>query len=234
MGDFNHPNICWKSNSESCRQSRRFLNCIEDNFLSQVIDTPTQGDIILDLMVTTVIELTSDIKIGGSLGYSDHALVEFTLLRDTGKARSIVRTLNFRKTKFQLFKKLVNKTTREIVLRDRGAEQSWQIFKVVFRRAQELSVPRCKQSGKEGKRPAWLRQGMLIKLRKKRELHRQWKQGQVTWEEYRDAARLCRDEARRAKAWMELNLARDDKNNKKGFCRYVKQKRIFKASIPPR
>jgi len=34
----------------------------------------------------------------------------------------------------------------------------------------------------------------------KRELHRQWKQGQVSWEEYRDAARLCRDEVRRAAA----------------------------------
>jgi len=45
---------------------------------------------------------------------------------------------------------------------------------------------------------------------------------------------LCRDEARRAKAWMELNLESNAKNNKKGFCRYVKQKRNFKASIPPR
>jgi len=25
LGDFNHPNICWKSSMESCRQSRRFL-----------------------------------------------------------------------------------------------------------------------------------------------------------------------------------------------------------------
>jgi len=43
-----------------------------------------------------------------------------------------------------------------MVLRDKGAEQSWQIFKDAFHRAQELSVLRCKKSGKEGKRPAWL------------------------------------------------------------------------------
>jgi len=41
LGDFNHPNICWKSSTASCRQSRRFLECIEDNFLSQVTDSPT-------------------------------------------------------------------------------------------------------------------------------------------------------------------------------------------------
>ena len=54
-------------------------------------------------------------------------------------------------------------------------EQSWQVFKDVFHRAQELSIPKCKKSGREGKRPAWPRQEMLVKLRKKRELHRQWK-----------------------------------------------------------
>jgi len=41
-----------------------------------------------------------------------------------------------------------------MVLSNRGAEQSWQILKDAFHRAQELSVPRCKKSGKEGKRPA--------------------------------------------------------------------------------
>jgi len=54
--------------------------------------------------------------------------------------------------------------------------------------------------GREGKRPAWLRQEMLVKLRKKRELHRQWKQGLASWEEYGEAAQLCRDGVRKAKA----------------------------------
>ncbi|KAK4831808.1 hypothetical protein QYF61_019238 [Mycteria americana] len=43
--------------------------------------------------------------------------------------------------------------------------------------------------------------------------------------QYRDAAQLCRDGVRKAKAWMELNLASDAKNNNKGFYRYVSQKR---------
>ncbi|KAK4829571.1 hypothetical protein QYF61_005240 [Mycteria americana] len=79
LGDFNHPDICWKSSTASCRQSRRLLACIDDNFFSQVIDNPTRGDAILDLMVTNPSELIDDIKIGGSLGCSDHALVEFAV-----------------------------------------------------------------------------------------------------------------------------------------------------------
>jgi len=41
LGGFNHLDICWKSSTVSCKQSRRFLECIEDNSLSQVTDTPT-------------------------------------------------------------------------------------------------------------------------------------------------------------------------------------------------
>jgi len=73
----------------------------------------------------------------------------------------------------------------------------------------------------------------MVKLKNKWKLHRQWNQGQLSWENYRDAVRLCRDEVRRAKAWLELNLARGAKNTKQGFYRYVGQKRKVKESVPP-
>ncbi|KAK4831467.1 hypothetical protein QYF61_017715 [Mycteria americana] len=191
-----------------------------------------RGDVISDLLVTNASKL-SDIKIGGSLGCSNHALVEFAVLRDVGQAKSKVRTLNFRKANFQLSKELVNRTPWKTALRDKGAEQSRQIFKDAFHKAQELSIPRYKKSGKEGKRQARMSQDLLVKLKGKKEMHRQWKQGQTSWEEYRYTARLCRDGVRKAKAQLELNLARDAKNNKKGFYRYVSQKRKVKESIAP-
>ena len=80
--------------------------------------------------------------------------------------KSIFSTLNCRRANFQLFKEIVRRTPWETVLRDRGTEQSWQLFKDVFHRAQELSIPKCKKSGSEGKRPAWLRQETLVKLRR--------------------------------------------------------------------
>jgi len=55
-------------------------------------------------------------------------------------------------------------------------------------------------------------------------MHRQWKQRQIFWEEYRDAARWCGDGVRKAKAQLELGLEKDAKN-KKGFYRFINQKR---------
>ncbi|KAK4824986.1 hypothetical protein QYF61_022512 [Mycteria americana] len=94
LGDFNHPDICWKSSTASYRQSRRLLEYIEDNFLSQRIDSPTRGDAILDLLVVNASELISDVKCGGTLGCSDHALVEFAVLRGYGSDENFINDID--------------------------------------------------------------------------------------------------------------------------------------------
>lgn len=48
LQDFNFPNVCWKRSVVSYRQYRRLLEWSEDKFLSQVKDSPTRRDVILD------------------------------------------------------------------------------------------------------------------------------------------------------------------------------------------
>jgi len=43
MGDFNLPDICWKYNTAERKQSRRFLGCVEDNFLTQMVSEEAEG-----------------------------------------------------------------------------------------------------------------------------------------------------------------------------------------------
>ncbi|KAK4830650.1 LOW QUALITY PROTEIN: hypothetical protein QYF61_012493 [Mycteria americana] len=232
LGKFSHPDICWKSSTASCKQSRRLLECIEDSFLSQVIDSPTRGDMILDLFVTNASELISDVKIGGSLGCSDHALVELADLNDMGKEKRKVRTLNFRKGNFQLSKNLVYRTPWETALGDKGAEQSWQTFKDAFHRMQQLSIPSCKESGKEGKRSAWMSRGKKGKLKGQKGNAQAVEAGTSILERVQGRC-LVVVEATKAKVRLKLNLARNAKNNKKGFYRYVSQKRKVKESVSP-
>ena len=49
------------------------------NFLSQVIEGPTGGHAVLDLLLTNANALIGDIRIGGCQGCSDHAMAEFIL-----------------------------------------------------------------------------------------------------------------------------------------------------------
>ncbi|GAB0188002.1 hypothetical protein GRJ2_001265500 [Grus japonensis] len=48
MGDFNHPDICWRDNTAERKQSRKFLECVDDNFLLQVTEEPTRRSAMLD------------------------------------------------------------------------------------------------------------------------------------------------------------------------------------------
>ncbi|GAB0208125.1 mitochondrial enolase superfamily member 1 [Grus japonensis] len=74
---------------------------------------------------------------------------------------------------------------------------------------------------------------VLEKLKGKKEAYRMWKKGLATWEEYRDVVRECRDAMRKAKAHLELNVARDVKDNKKGFFKYISSKRKTRENVGP-
>jgi len=118
----------------SGRQSR-FLESVQDNFLVQVIDGPTRGEALLDLVLTNEEESIRDIKIGGSLGCSDHALVEFVMLKNAGLAKSRAKDLCFRRANFRPLKELLSGIPWETVLKGMGTEQSWQLFKDTHLRA---------------------------------------------------------------------------------------------------
>jgi len=48
---------------------------------------------------------------------------------------------------------------------------------------------------------------LLAELRWKRKVCGMWREGQATWEEYRNVVKACRDAMRKVKVHLELNLA---------------------------
>jgi len=83
-----------------------------------------------------------------------------------------------------LFKELLDENPWEVGLGYKGMEQIWQIFKDNFLH---------KQLGRGGSKPAWLSKDQLVKLRDEEEMYKQWMQGNVAWEERRNAVQTCRD-----------------------------------------
>jgi len=70
------------------------------------------------------------------------------ILRNTGLIKSRVRTLNVGSVNFRLFKKLLDEISWEAVLRDKGVEESWLLFKDALLGAQELPIPQNKKAGR--------------------------------------------------------------------------------------
>ena len=109
VGDFNFPDICWKYNTAVSKQSRRFLECVEDNFLTQLVGEPTRGGALLDLLFMNREGLVGGVMVGGRLGLRDHEMIEFSILGEAKKVVSKTTTMDFRRANFGLFKALVER-----------------------------------------------------------------------------------------------------------------------------
>uniref|UniRef100_A0A493TTX5 Reverse transcriptase domain-containing protein n=1 Tax=Anas platyrhynchos platyrhynchos TaxID=8840 RepID=A0A493TTX5_ANAPP len=233
VGDFNFPDISWKHNTAQRKQSRRFLEKVEDSFLTQLISEPTRGGAPLDLLFTNREGLVEDVIVGSCLGQSDHEMVEFTILGEARKGTSKTTVLDFRRADFGLLRTLVGGIPWEEVLKGRGVQEGWALFKRQILMAQERSVPMCPKMSQRGRRPAWLNRELWLELRRKKRVYNLWKSGQATREDYKDVARLCRDKIRKAKAHLELNLATAVKDNRKRFYKYINTKRRTKENLHP-
>lgn len=59
------------------------------------MDRLSRGELLLDLALTKAEDIIKGVKIAGSLGCSDHILVEFAILMNMGLTKIGVRALNF-------------------------------------------------------------------------------------------------------------------------------------------
>ncbi|TRZ16814.1 hypothetical protein HGM15179_010323 [Zosterops borbonicus] len=192
VGDFNLPAICWELNTAEKRQSRKILECMDDNFLSQLVGEPSRGETMLDLLFTNRDGLVEDVVVGGRLGHVDHEIIEFSIIGEIRRYINRTFTLDFRRADFGLFKRLIQKVPWEEALKNKGVQESWVLFKTEFLKAQEQTVPVCWKTSRRGKRPAWIGKEVLDELRNKKRMYCFWKEGQVPREGFKGAARECR------------------------------------------
>uniref|UniRef100_K7EZY7 Reverse transcriptase domain-containing protein n=1 Tax=Pelodiscus sinensis TaxID=13735 RepID=K7EZY7_PELSI len=121
----------------------------------------------------------------------------------------------------------------DVNMKGKGVQDSWQDFKEALLKAQKETIPTRSKRGKHGRRPDWLTGEILGELKHKKEAYKKWKLGQMTREEFKGIARECRGVIRKAKAQMELRLAKDVKDNKKGFYRHVNKKKVIREGVRP-
>lgn len=64
MEEFNLPDICWKYNTAERKQSRRLLECVEDdNFLTELVREPVTEGAPLDTLFVNRAGLVNDVMV---------------------------------------------------------------------------------------------------------------------------------------------------------------------------
>ena len=93
LGDFNFREIDWDTNEGHSPLSRKFLSCLEENMLFQLVKEPTRGPNIFDLILTGNPDIVHSVVVDEKLGRSDHRIViaelRIPVLRITDADRKI-------------------------------------------------------------------------------------------------------------------------------------------------
>ncbi|CAJ0968323.1 unnamed protein product [Ranitomeya imitator] len=79
MGDFNYPDINWETETCETHKGSRFLLITKKNYLSQLVQNPTRGAALLDLILSNRPDRITNLQVVGHLGNSDHNIVQFHL-----------------------------------------------------------------------------------------------------------------------------------------------------------
>ncbi|GAB0183186.1 hypothetical protein GRJ2_000783900 [Grus japonensis] len=140
MEDFNLPDVCWKYNTMERKQSRRFLECVEDNVLTQLVSEPTREGSPLDLLLAKTEGLVGDVMVGGCLGHNDHEMIGFDSWRSKeGDWQNCC--LGVLEADFGMFRRVVDRVPWEAVLKGKGVQEGWTFFKKEILKVQEQAVP---------------------------------------------------------------------------------------------
>jgi hypothetical protein len=142
IGDFNMPNVEWESVSMSS-PSNYLVDCFEDNFLSQIVNKPTRGKNILDLVFVNDVTLISDVDVGESFLGSDHATVWFKILGVSSSPRSKnkMKTFDYSKADWTRYSHCFENADWSYVFSNTNVDEVWNRFYDVIMGAAADSIP---------------------------------------------------------------------------------------------
>ena len=232
FGDFNFRDISWDAetsnkNEEHC--STKFLNCVNRNYLFQIVNEPThhrglQQTTLIDLILVKNEKVINNLTYIPPFGKSHHDVLNFNITINT--------ELNVQKqSKFLINKgdydamrdSLKNKDGDFILNEEEVVDTWWDKILTSVEEAKHKYVP-CKTFFKnKQKRKISADPTLLNKFKLKRDLFKVFKSNPTreNYNNYCNARSIVKAEVRKAKKEKELKVAKLVKSNPKAFYQYV-------------
>ncbi|CAJ0962937.1 unnamed protein product [Ranitomeya imitator] len=235
MGDFNYPDINWESETCETHKGNRFLLITKKNYLSQLVQNPTRGAALLDLILSNRPDRITNLQVVGHLGNSDHNIVQFHLSFTRGTCQGVTKTLNFRKAKFDQLRDALNLVDWDNILRNKNTDNKWEMFKNILNRQCKRFIPCGNKRTRNRKNPMWLNKEVRQAINSKKKAFALLKQdGTIeALKNYREKNTLSKKLIKAAKKETEKHIAKESKTNPKLFFNYINSKRIKTENVGP-
>ena len=237
LGDFNVPKIDWTEKSllsGADRIEAQLLDVINDCFLYQHVKKPTrfrnEESSILDLIFTKEEEDVRNIEVLQPLGKSDHGVVVADFVcqwksKIEQKPRRMYHKGNYAKILENL-----NDIDWESEFNNKTVQECWDIFKMKLEALVNEHIP---MSVPKDYNEPWMN-GKLMKLWRNK--YFAWKRytetkGYQRYMEYKKETNSMKKQTRMAKRLYEKKLAKEVRQNKRQFFRYVNSKLTVRPEI---
>ncbi|CAJ0923047.1 unnamed protein product [Ranitomeya imitator] len=234
MEDFNYPDINWETETCETHKGNRFLLITKKNYLSQLVQNPTRGAALLDLILSNRPDRITNLQVVGHLGNSDHNIVQFHLSFTRGTCQGVTKTLNFRKAKFDQLRDALNLVDWDNILRNKNTDK-WEMFKNILNRQCKRFIPCGNKRTRNRKNPMWLNKEVRQAINSKKKAFALLKQdGTIeALKNYREKNTLSKKLIKAAKKETEKHIAKESKTNPKLFFNYINSKRIKTENVSP-
>jgi hypothetical protein len=230
-GDFN-CNVNWETLTSGV-EGNRLIDFSNENYLTQVVEEPTRGNNILDLIFTSEEDLISNVTVGECLGTSDHCIVKCKLgVQTTPEQPNVRRKLNFRAANFDRFRRDLNELPHPVI---GDIEDVWNSFKSSFMEIQTACIPLKSVGGTAKVNPKWFTREIASAIADRKHAYELLKTQPTPDREeaLTNLRRVVKRLTRTAKRDEEHRVAAACKQNPKEFFDYVNSRKPIKASIGP-
>jgi Endonuclease-reverse transcriptase len=231
LGDFNFKELaCDKP--ESLSDDHPFINCMNDNFMHQLVVEPSRNENFLDLIFSSDENIIENVVIREPFGTSDHNIIDFKLVISKIPTDKGVRNFNFHRANYHdIVEAALHKDWDNIVLDN--VNDIWLCIKSDILQIRNNLVP---LTGKSKVKCKWTTKAVRKRRRAKR---RAWDRyissgkKKTLYDNYKKKLYMSIKTNEHAKRQFEAKLANNVKIDSKSFFAYVRSKERNKVKVGP-
>ena len=235
MGDFNLPVQKW-GESVNLHNGHDLYTNLQESSLSQLVNFPTRGNNILDLVLTTSDDLVTNLIVNDEFSNSDHRTITFNL-NFSGKEpnASNEKVPDFRRANFQKLREKLVRTDWNHFYSIGSINDQWSSFTNIYVKTTQECMPFRKRRTAKKVKPNWWTEEIANCLREKKNAHDRLKVSNNNEErtKFNDLRRKAKRLINQEKRSTELHVANQSKTNPKEFFRFINQKRVVTSTIGP-
>jgi len=233
VGDLNYSFKKWPLDADTdapSEEARQFIECLDDNFLTQHVTAPTRNNSILDLIITDEQDMIHDILDLGALGNSDHNTLQWRTYVRTETTERTHQVFDYARADVTGLKLELQAIDWQHCFRDSSVEDNWGTFK---RKLQELEMKYVPvKSICVGKtKPMWMSFKAMKAVRHRHKVYRKYKDH--SHPACRRADRQASTAVRNSRRHFEHMLSLNIKEDKKSFYSYARSKTKTKVQAGP-